>query len=170
MKGVGRAYQFFNKFHNKPDLINFNDPKQNLVWSVFEGQLGEGVGHGFARILYADSAKSFIGYYNNGIKNGKGIQYYKSGAIQAEGLWCENDAIYQKKPITSFLENTDVAEDQKVLGSEFKRITVGEEADEMTEEQRLEQQEQEELENQVQFLNEMRELMSEEEILQFIQN
>lgn len=134
LAGVGRAYQFFNKFANKPELINFNDPKQNLVWSIFEGQLGEGVGHGFARILYADSAKSYIGYYKKGVKNGKGIQYFKSGSVQAEGLWCENDAIYQQKSIDSFLENTDVEEDTKALGSEFKRVTITEEADEMTEE------------------------------------
>ena len=71
LSGFGRIIQYFNP-HPK-ETLNFNKPDQNYLWSVYEGQISEGIGHGFARIIYAETGKSYMGYYEKGNKNGKGI-------------------------------------------------------------------------------------------------
>lgn len=64
-------------------LMNFNDPMQNYILSVYEGQIWEGIGHGFARIIYGESGKSYVGYHDYGIKYGKGILRSSDGHIIA---------------------------------------------------------------------------------------
>ena len=71
LNGVGRIIQYFNPF---PDhLIDFSNPIQNYVWSLFEGQISNGIAHEFARIIYGDTGKSYCGFYNLGNKEGQGI-------------------------------------------------------------------------------------------------
>ena len=72
LNGVGRIIQYFNPYPK--GHLNFNDFEQNYVWSVYEGQIHDGMGHGFARIIYGDTESSYTGYYVHGVKMGKGIQ------------------------------------------------------------------------------------------------
>ena len=71
--GIGRLVQYFNPYESQPTKFNLNDPQQNFVWSIFDGEIGEGIADGFARILYGDTGKSYMGYYKSGVKSGKGI-------------------------------------------------------------------------------------------------
>lgn len=106
---MGRVVQYFNQRQGDQETLNFNDPSQNFIWSVYEGQIRDGIGHGFARIIYGDSGKSYTGYYEKGIKTGKGIQREKSGGIQAQGIWKDNEHMLRSETITSFATNVDVA-------------------------------------------------------------
>ena len=109
LNGVGRIIQYFNQFEPEPtNKFNLNDPKQNFVWSIFEGQMEEGIAGGFARILYGDTGKSYLGYYKQGVKSGKGIQYYSSGNVQAEGYWKDNGSLLKSIPILSLSENINM--------------------------------------------------------------
>ena len=108
LNGVGRVVQFFNPY---PDyLIDFNRYDQNYSWSLFEGQITEGIGHGFARIIYGDTGKSFCGYYNKGNKRGYGIQSYASGNVQAEGVFKGNERMAKRVSVPTFRENEEPPE------------------------------------------------------------
>ena len=75
------------------------------------------MGHGFARIIYANTMKCFTGYYKYGNKLGKGIQlkpepYEDTDGttsfrvkVQAEGIWKGNQTIAKFDKIESFSEN-----------------------------------------------------------------
>jgi hypothetical protein len=80
------------------------------VWSLYEGEIKEGIGHGFARIIYGETGKSYIGYYRTGIKYGKGIQLKESGEEQISGIWVSNEAIIKKEHIDSFEKNSEPEE------------------------------------------------------------
>lgn len=103
--GVGRIIQYYN-LAPASSLLDFNDPNQNYLWSVYEGQIKDGMGHGFARIIYGDSGGSYTGYYQCGNKSGKGILRDKRGNVVAQGIWKGNDFLLKQQVIDSLKENT----------------------------------------------------------------
>lgn len=72
LNGVGRITQYFNPTNSA--VFDLNNPSQNLIWSVYEGDIQHGIGHGFARVIYGETGKSYTGFYDKGNKSGKGIQ------------------------------------------------------------------------------------------------
>ena len=100
LNGVGRIIQYFNPYPDQ--LINFDIPDQNYVWSLFEGQISNGIAHEFARIIYGDTGKSYCGFYNLGSKEGLGIQKEANGTIQAQGIWKGNESVYRFMEVTNF--------------------------------------------------------------------
>jgi len=120
LSGVGRVIQYFNS-RTEHEKLNFNDPKQNFIWSVFEGEIKDGIGNGFARIIYGDSGKSYTGYYDEGIKSGKGVQRQKDGSIQSQGIWWNNENILREEVIHSFAENVNAEELEKEMEFELNK-------------------------------------------------
>ena len=76
--------------------------------ATVDGEITDGIGHGFARIIYGDTGKSYTGYYDNGVKTGKGIQREKDGTVQAQGIWKGNEQMLRKETINSFKQNLNV--------------------------------------------------------------
>lgn len=88
LNGVGRILQYFIQSEGKLDK---NTPRQ--LWSMYEGQIDGGIANGFARIIYGETGKSYMGFYKQGQKRGKGIQRMPDGSIQAQGIWSGNETI-----------------------------------------------------------------------------
>ena len=88
LTGVGRILQYFVPTEGKLDK---STPRQ--LWSMYEGQIKGGIASGFARIIYGETGKSYMGFYKDGQKRGKGIQRFPDGSIQAQGIWSGNETI-----------------------------------------------------------------------------
>ena len=88
LTGVGRILQYFVPTEGKLDK---STPRQ--LWSMYEGQIKGGIANGFARIIYGETGKSYMGFYKDGQKRGKGIQRKPDGSIQAQGIWSGNETI-----------------------------------------------------------------------------
>ena len=69
INGIGRIVQYENPA----------DSKQ--VWVIYEGEIHKGRAHGFGRAIYGDSKNNHIGYFENGLKSGLGIEVSRKGRI-----------------------------------------------------------------------------------------
>ena len=84
MNGIGRIVQYQNNFESKK------------VWVIYEGEISQGRAHGFGRAIYnGDSKNNHIGYFENGLKSGLGIEVSRKGRIVSQGVF--NDKSLVKK-------------------------------------------------------------------------
>lgn len=69
VNGIGRIVQYQTPL----------DSKQ--VWVIYEGEIRKGRAHGFGRAIYGDSKNNHIGYFENGLKSGLGIELSRKGRV-----------------------------------------------------------------------------------------
>lgn len=81
----------------------------NKVWVIYEGEIHNGRAHGFGRAVYGDSKNNHVGYFENGLKSGLGIEMSRKGRIVAQGVY--NDKTLVKKMIVQSFE-TNVSKDE----------------------------------------------------------
>ena len=94
----------YNKYLQKALQINLKDYKKisgkykigkkdglgkeyklNTNFLIFEGEYLNGVRNGKGKEYYNDNALKFVGEYLNGVRNGKGKEYYYNGNLEFEG-------------------------------------------------------------------------------------
>ena len=84
------------------DLLSYNKSMQRIFGLDIEDYKKESKkylndeknGKGKGKYNYDDGAY-FIGEYKNGLRNGKGIEYYSNGNIKYDGEWI-NDEFVEK--------------------------------------------------------------------------
>ena len=56
---------------------------------IYEGELIDGKCDGKGKYIF-ETGDYYVGLFKNGLREGKGIQYYKNNKIQYEGMWKED--------------------------------------------------------------------------------
>lgn len=92
LNGIGRIVQYQSPF----------DSKQ--VWVIYEGEIQKGRAHGFGRAIYGDSKNNHIGYFENGVKFGLGIEMSRKGHVVNQGIYNNKNLIKQMQ-VNSFEVN-----------------------------------------------------------------
>ena len=92
INGIGRIVQYENPA----------DSKQ--VWVIYEGEIHKGRAHGFGRAIYGDSKNNHIGYFENGLKSGLGIEVSRKGRIVSQGVF-HDKTLVKKMTVSSFEQN-----------------------------------------------------------------
>ena len=89
VNGIGRIVQYQNPC----------DTKQ--IWVIYEGEIRKGRAHGFGRAIYGDSKNDHIGYFENGLKSGLGMEVNRKGRVVSQGVY-NNKTLVKKMMISSF--------------------------------------------------------------------
>lgn len=89
MNGIGRIVQYESSFESKK------------VWVIYEGEISKGRAHGFGRAVYGDSKNNHIGYFENGLKSGLGIEVSRKGRVVNQGVF-NDKSLVKKMQVGSF--------------------------------------------------------------------
>ena len=105
LQGYGRIIHYealgFDETTGEPNPKDFT---KNRLISITEGYFVKGKLHGYGRIMEKD--KVIAGFFKEGKMNGKCIIYnFIPDSIPVEGIWENNELIYEDQNITDFTSN-----------------------------------------------------------------